>query len=67
MRKVAFAVQFAVVCQHEAIAENVVCGGEQAAPSFGKTVNAITVRFGQEADASSDVTVFFFVWAVSAG
>ena len=28
MRKVTFAVQFAVVCQQEAIAENIVGGGE---------------------------------------
>ena len=67
MRQVAFAVQFAVVGQHEAIAENVVRGGEQAAPGFGKTVNAIAERLRQETDAAPGVTVLLLVRTVGAG
>src|SRR6185369_7782626 len=67
MRKVTFAVQFAVVCQHEPVAENIVCGGEQAASSFRKTVNTITVRLGQKTDVSSGVAILLLVWTISAG
>jgi hypothetical protein len=44
--------EFAVVGKHEAVAENVVRGGKQAAARFGKTMRAIAVRFAQETDAS---------------
>ena len=58
MRKVAFAVQFPVVCQKKAITENVVCGGEQAACRFGKALNPIAERFRQETDVAPGVTIF---------
>jgi len=66
MRQVALAVELAVVGQHEAIAENVVRGGEQPAPGFGKPVNAIAVRFGQKPNVSSGVTILFLVRTVGA-
>jgi hypothetical protein len=34
-------------------------GGEKATPGFGKTVNPIVQRFGQEADTAPGVTILF--------
>src|SRR6267154_1625667 len=64
VRQIALAIQFAVVGQHQAIAENVVRGGEKAASGFGKTMNPVAERFGQEADIAVGVSGLFFVWAV---
>ncbi|MGA2248880.1 MAG: hypothetical protein ABSH48_28335, partial [Verrucomicrobiota bacterium] len=53
--KVALAVQFPVVGQHETIAENIVGGGEQAAGGFGETVNAVIERLRQKVNAASGI------------
>jgi hypothetical protein len=52
VRQVAVSVEFAVVGQHQAVAEDVVRGGEQAAAGFGVAVSSIAVWLGQEEDAS---------------
>src|SRR5512133_2217862 len=67
VRKIAFAIQYAVVCQHQAIAEYVMSGGEQAASRFGKPMHTVTERCGQEPNGASGVSVLFLVWTVSGG
>ncbi len=67
VRQVALAIQLAVVGQHQAIAEDVVRGGEEAAPGLGETTSPIAQRFGQEADAAPGVARLVLIRTIGTG
>src|SRR5260221_2147944 len=65
--EIAMAVECSIITKHQAIAENVVRRGEEAAGGFGISMNAIAPRLCQKANIAASIASLFFVGAISAG